>query len=187
MTTAEIETIFRDLNAVGLLAVTGVLGYAEFAQLVQKEMPCPLCLLQRMGFVAVLFGLLLNVVYGSRSLHYSLATFGALFGGIAALRQISLHVAPGNPGYGDPVMGFHYYTWAFIVFAVIIFGLAGVRAFGIQYNGKDYCAFSQQSLLCRVAIVLALSIVCINGIVTFAECGPLECPENPQSYWLFSH
>lgn len=186
MNTAETEKLFRDLNALGLLAITCILTYAEYGQLVLQEMPCPLCLLQRMGFVAVMFGLLLNVLYGSRSLHYSICTLGALFGGIAALRQISLHVAPGDTGYGPPVMGFHYYTWAFIVFMVIIFGLAGVRAFGIQYKGKDYCAFGEQSLLCRIAIVLALVIVLVNAVVTFAECGPLECPSDPKSYWLFS-
>jgi len=28
--------------------------------------------------------------------------------------------------------------------------------------------------------------VTMNAIATFAECGPLQCPDNPTSYWLFN-
>ena len=57
----------RDLNALGLLAVSLVLATALFLQVTVGELPCPLCLLQRVGFVAAGFGLLLNVRFGSRS------------------------------------------------------------------------------------------------------------------------
>ncbi len=33
-------------------------------------LPCPLCLLPRIGFVMVAFGFMLNVVYGPQSRHY---------------------------------------------------------------------------------------------------------------------
>ena len=54
----------RTLNALGMLAVCLVLILAFAYQFALYELPCPLCLLQRVGFVAVGFGLGLNLLYG---------------------------------------------------------------------------------------------------------------------------
>ncbi len=51
------------LNALGLLGITFVLLMASVLQVVLNELPCPLCLLQRLGFMLVMFGFMLNVVY----------------------------------------------------------------------------------------------------------------------------
>jgi len=69
---------FRLLNAIGLILVNAVLGAAFYGQFVGGELPCPLCLLQRVAFVAVLYGLVLNVVYGAKPLHYSIILVSAL-------------------------------------------------------------------------------------------------------------
>ena len=39
--------LFRRLNAIGMLLVSVVLLSAFYGQLVEGELPCPLCLLQR--------------------------------------------------------------------------------------------------------------------------------------------
>ncbi|WP_444911400.1 disulfide bond formation protein B [Microbulbifer sp. PAAF003] len=176
---------FRELNALGILAVCAVLVAAEYFQLVNGEMPCPLCLLQRIGLTGVLFGLMLNVLYGNRPLHYSLATLSALFGAATALRQVSLHVIPGTPGYGDPLMGYHYYTWALIIFYMTIIGIAIISAFNKQYGKPIFISFRDQRALGKTAIVTAFSITTLNIFITFAECGPTACPDNPDNYWLF--
>lgn len=178
---------FRNLNALGLIAISLVMAYAEYSQLFQHELPCPLCLLQRIGFVAVMFSLLLNVIYGSKLLHYNLTIIAALFGAAVALRQISLHVIPGTPGYGAPFLGYHFYTWAFIVFSIIILVVAIISSFSSQYDSDGFVTFWQQPAVAKIAIVLCLLMVAINVIVTFAECGPLVCPDNPTNYWLFSN
>ena len=33
---------------------------------------------------------------------------------MVAMRQILLHIMPGDPGYGSALLGYHYYCWAFI-------------------------------------------------------------------------
>lgn len=96
------ESLARQLNALGAIAISLVLAFAFYSQFINAELPCPLCLLQRVGFIAVLFGLLCNIIYGPRSLHYSFMLLGALFGAAVALRQVALHVIPGTPFYGDP-------------------------------------------------------------------------------------
>ena len=54
------------LNALALLAIAVVLGVAFFDQLVNGELPCPLCLLQRSGFLLLAIGPVLSVARGRR-------------------------------------------------------------------------------------------------------------------------
>jgi len=178
-------TLFRNLNALGSLAVPIVLLTAFYDQFTGGGLPCPLCLLQRIGFVGVLCGLILNVVRGLKPDHYSIMIVSAFFGAAAALRQVSLHIVPPDPGYGGTFLGYHYYTWAFIVFAAIILGTAIIAAYSTQYHKRRFIRFSDQNALCKVAIVAAVAVVAANVIATFIECGPGQCPDNPVSYWLF--
>jgi len=39
---------------------------------------------------------------------------------------------PGDPGYGSALLGYHYYSWAFIGFAVAIIALAAMLLFDEQ-------------------------------------------------------
>ena len=47
-----------------LVAFAGVLTAALVMQFVFGELPCPLCLLQRVALVGVAYGLLLNLRFG---------------------------------------------------------------------------------------------------------------------------
>lgn len=179
-------SLFRKLNAVGMLLVCAVLGMGFYSQFTQGELPCPLCLLQRVATVAVLCGLMLNVVKGPKPDHYSIMIIAAFFGGAVSLRQISLHIVPGTGTYGAPFLGMHYYTWAFLIFALIVLGTAIIAAYSTQYHKQKFIAFRDQSGIAKIAIIASLLFVALNAVVTFIECGPIECPSNPTSYWLFS-
>ena len=39
---------------------------------------------------------------------------------LASGRQVLLHIAPGDPGYGTTLLGLHFYTWSFIAFVALI-------------------------------------------------------------------
>ena len=62
-------TLAARLNLLGLLGVNAVLLVAFYYQLAQGELPCPLCLLQRAGFVAAGIGFLLNLRCGGVPAH----------------------------------------------------------------------------------------------------------------------
>jgi len=169
------------LNTLGLLGMTLVLLAGSVLQFTLGELPCPLCLLQRLGFVMVMFGFLLNVVFGVEQKHYGIVLVGALFGVATSLRQISLHVIPGTPGFGSPILGMHYYTWAFVIFCMAIAGVALLLIlWNTEYSNKNYEMSTFGKSVCLLAIVAVL----INVISTFVECGPFECPADPVSYWL---
>lgn len=169
------------LNILGLFGLTLVLGAAFVLQFALRELPCPLCLLQRVGISMVMFGFMLNVVYAPRQRHLGIALFGALFGAATSLRQISLHVLPGSPGYGSMLFGYHYYTWAFILFVLVIFGIAMLlMLWDLDWHKEDYSMPKIGLWVCRLAVL----IIGINVLASFAECGPFECPDNPMMYWL---
>ena len=75
------------LNILGLLGITFVLLMGSVLQVAWNELPCPLCLLQRIGFVMVMFGFMLNIIYGTQQRHYGVILIGALFGAATALRR----------------------------------------------------------------------------------------------------
>ena len=169
------------LNSLGLLGITLVLLMGSVLQVAWNELPCPLCLLQRLGFVMVMFGFMLNVIYGTQQRHYGVILVGALFGAATALRQVSLHVIPGTPGFGSPIFGMHYYTWAFVIFAMAIAGVALLLLlWNKEWTSENYRMNKFGKFVCILAIVAVL----INVISTFIECGPYQCPDNPVSYWL---
>src|SRR5690606_6755374 len=101
------STFSRAINTLALLGICGVLGMAFFDQLVNNELPCPLCLLQRMAFMLIGMGLLLNIRFGPSPMHYGVILLSSLVGAVASGRQVLLHLAPGDPGYGAPFMGLH--------------------------------------------------------------------------------
>jgi disulfide bond formation protein DsbB len=176
---------YRQLNALGIIAISAMLTYAFADQFVNHELPCPLCLLQRLGFVAVSIGLLLNVTHGPRPSHYGFAIAASVAGGAMALRQVSLHVIPGTPGYGSPFLGLHFYTWAFLLFAFMIAAIAMISSLPRQYDDLGWLQWRQQPLLCKLAIVVITIIISLNALAAFSECGPGPCPDNPEQYWLF--
>ncbi|MGF1742247.1 disulfide bond formation protein B [Vibrio profundum] len=172
------------LNTLGLVGISAVLLIGFVMQYSLNELPCPLCLLQRVGFGLVMFGFMLNVVYGPQQRHYGVVLIGALFGGVAALRQVSLHVVPGVPGYGSAVLGMHYYTWAFVLFGATVLGVAVLlMMWNNEWNKNDSY---DMSTFGRFACLLAISVVALNLLSTFVECGPYQCPDNPISYWLIN-
>ena len=175
----------RNLNALGLVAISLTLAYAFFDQLLYGELPCPLCLLQRLGFAAVCIGLILNLTVGPRPAHYGFSIIAAVAGGAFALRQISLHVIPGTPGYGAPFLGFHFYTWAFMLFAIIVTGLAVLSSLPAQYEAPRGDS-SWQALpgFSKIAVASALLLIALNAVAALALCGPGVCPDDPVGYWL---
>jgi disulfide bond formation protein DsbB len=169
-------------NALGLCAIALVLLVAFAAQLVLHELPCPLCLLQRIQFAMLAVGPILNVRFGPRPSHYAVSLLTAIVGAAFATRQILLHVMPGDSGYGSALLGYHYYTWAFIGFAVAIIALAVMLLFDDQFrdDGKP----QPVGVFAHIAVWVVIALAALNVISTLLECGFGACPDNPVVYQL---
>jgi len=176
-------SLARMLNVVFVLAVTAILLGAFAVQFGAGELPCPLCLLQRLAMLGVGSGALLNVLYGVRPRHYGLSLAGVLFGATVAGRQVLLHIAPGDPGYGSTAMGLHLYTWSFIAFALIGCILCAMLWLDSQF-ATPRSARGQMHVGRPATAVLALFVLvaAANVATTLALCGLGPCPDNPTGY-----
>lgn len=163
----------RNLNALMVIVLSSVLLAAFGVQIFMHEEPCPLCMLQRLGMIGVATGALLNIWFGIRMSHYGLCLFSALTGSFVALRQISLHVCPGFPTFGIPVLGLSLYTWSFVVFVCIIFAVAFLL---FLYNPEENKVESPPiNSLGKFAFILILCIALANIVTTFMQCGFSPC------------
>src|SRR4051794_15369705 len=172
------------LNALGLYAIALVLAAAFAAQLLLGELPCPLCLLQRIQFALLAIGPILNVRFGARPSHYAASLLVAAAGAAFAMRQILLHIMPGDPGYGSALLGYHYYTWAFIGFAVAIVLIAAMLLFDRQFRDDGAAQPAEIGAFARIAVWLVIALTALNVIATLLECGFGACPDNPVEYEL---
>ncbi|MDY0075757.1 MAG: disulfide bond formation protein B [Bacteroidales bacterium] len=167
-------------NSTAILAVSSILTGAFFFQFVLHEDPCPLCLLQRMGMMGVIFGLSLNTFFGLRKEHFGIVILAALAASVFSVRQILLHIAPvpGEPtGFGSEVFGMHLYTWAALIFMASIIGSV-VFLFLIKDEAKG---MKRQALTYeKVVFYLIVLLTVANFIATFFECqlGPC-CEDGP--------
>lgn len=108
-------------STLGLLGVCTILGAALVMQFVYNESPCPLCELQRAGFLNIGIALLMNLKYGNKVAHWALVILSASAGMAVSIRQILLHVT--DPiGFGSAVLGLHMYSWCFLGFALAVLG-----------------------------------------------------------------
>ncbi|WP_027185302.1 disulfide bond formation protein B [Desulfovibrio inopinatus] len=174
------RTLGRVLNALCVFMVDFVLAGALFFQFVLQEMPCPLCLLQRIAFIGLAIGPMLNVRFGVRAGHYGISLLSAVYGMAVSGRQVFLHIIPGTGGYGGTVLGLHLYTWAFIFFITSIV-IIGIFLFYHDNFLEERDIVYSDGLTKLVFIITAL-IVLINIISTFFECGMGQCPDNPTHY-----
>lgn len=163
------------LNGLVILIIIGVLLSAYVVELFWHEVPCPLCMLQRLCMIGAAIGCLLNVRFGIHTSHYGLTLLSSLTGGTVALRQISLHVCPGFPEFGFPVLGLSLYTWSFIVFACTVLAVAGLLF--LYDSGKANTESPSLPLFGKIVFGALLTVTAANMITTFLHCGLGPCHE----------
>jgi disulfide bond formation protein DsbB len=180
---SEQRTLGAILNMLGLLGISLVLAVAFFYQLALGELPCPLCLLQRAGFIAIGMGFLFNIRLGERPSHYAMILIASLVTGFISMRQVSLHLAPGDPGYGSALFGLHFYTWALIAavgivcYVALVFVLKDVT--GDRHGAVSVCGPASNAVFAIFALLVAA-----NLLSTVLECGAGQCDDNPVRYLL---
>ena len=163
-----------NLNTLLILIISGILLAAYGVQFIYKEEPCPLCMLQRLGMIGVTCGAALNLCFGTRTTHFGFMLLSALVGGCVALRQISLHVCPGFPHFGIPVLGMSLYTWSFLIFACVVLYVAILL---FLHEDKDQEPVLPLSRLSFLAIGAVFFLCLANFISTLLSCGLGPCAD----------
>jgi hypothetical protein len=131
--------------------------------------------------VLIGIALILNIRFGAHGAHYGWGILGALAGMAVSLRQILLHVMPGDTGFGNTFLELHFYTWAFVGFFCLIAAqaiLMMLPSSGVRNHGW----FAKAMVIWFILLVLA------NVLSTLLECGIGPCADDPVTYdgfhWL---
>src|SRR5258705_12160971 len=100
------------LNALSLYAVALVLAAAYAAQFILHELPCPLCLLQRILFSTLAVGPILNIRFRPRPSHYAMLLPAAGARAVPSTPPVLVHIIARFAGYGSAPLAHHYFNLA---------------------------------------------------------------------------
>lgn len=173
---------------VWVLVLILVGGFA--VQLMTGELPCPLCVMQRIALMLCALGRL-HILLAARdgaltcrtvAVGSGMAIIAALLGAAASGRQVLLHILPGNPGFGTAMMEFHLYTWGLIAFACQI-AASGVMLIATGWLEERPLLWDG---LARWSAIALAAIVVANLLSVIAEAGfHWGLPESPEHYLMF--
>ncbi|WKV76320.1 disulfide bond formation protein B [Streptomyces sp. PCS3-D2] len=191
----KVQYWFACLFAVGW---TGVVCAGLVHQFVQGEHPCPLCVVQRMFMLLAALGaayIIRTALHrGSVTGRHYMTGWGltliALVGGsVAAWRQTTLHILPGDKGYGGEVFGLHLYVWALILFqaSALVVGIALATAHTTADRGVPATGPGPLRTAGLFALWFLGAVIAVNLLVVFAEEGyHWFLPDDPNGYRFFS-
>ena len=176
-----------------VLAYSVVMLSAFYIQFVKGEFPCPLCMLQRYGMILATIGALFVIMQARRgeltTARYAqglgMGLIGVLAGASVSVRQIELHILPGDPGYGEPFLRLHLYTWAFVTFAIVMI-YVGVMLILMPRGIPHAPAVGTTARKLSTAIIwIFIGVVAANVIaIIFLEGFAPVLPDDPISYNL---
>jgi len=163
-----------------MFVIAGILTAAMTLQYVNGELPCPLCLLERVAMLGVCFGIVLNF---RRGFSYQNTGFSLLFAIVLlviSVRQslLDIYPRPGHEYIGSAIFGIHMPVWS------IIIALALLSAYAIKLailGGDEYLReadVSEFPAIRRIADILSIyvtAICLINLVSVVLQCGLGEC------------
>jgi len=169
------------LDRLVLLLVAAVLSAVLTAAMVMQfafgEIPCPLCLLQRVAMFGCCFGLFRQLRGGDSERGGGIALLFALLLLVVAARQSLLDLVP-RPGHayiGTAVFGLHMPVWS------VLIGVALVLALSLRltlFGDQRILLEAERPALARAARLLQLYLVlicAINLVSVVLQCGLGAC------------
>ena len=176
-----------------VVAYSVVMLSAFFIQFVMGEFPCPLCMLQRYGMILATLGALFVIMQARRgeltTARYAqglgMGLVGVLAGASVSVRQIELHILPGDPGYGEPFLRLHLYTWAFVTFAIVMIYIGVMLMLMPRGIPQAPAVGTAARKVSTVIIWVFIGVIAANVIaIIFLEGFAAVLPDDPVSYNL---
>jgi len=176
-----------------VVAYSVVMLSAFFIQFVMGEFPCPLCMLQRYGMILATLGALFVIMQARRgeltTARYAqglgMGLVGVLAGASVSVRQIELHILPGDPGYGEPFLRLHLYTWAFVTFAIVMIYIGVMLMLMPRGIPQAPAVGTAARKVSTVIIWVFIGVIAANVIaIIFLEGFAAVLPDDPTSYNL---
>lgn len=167
-----------DLVLLAILAgLAAILTAAMVLQYAAGEIPCPLCLLQRVAMFGICFGIIHHIRHGYDGRNIGVGLVWALFLLMVSVRQVLLNIVP-RPGHaypGSAVLGLHMPVWSVIIAFAILLAFAATLA---SFGGRQLSATPPSPVLTRIGTVASLYIIAlslINLVSAILQCGLGAC------------
>ncbi len=156
---------YRPFFLVIVLVCAGLLGYGYYLQFVEGLDPCPLCVFQRIAYMAVLIVALIGLLHGpgrNGSMIYSgLVSLFALMGAGIAGRQVWLqHLPPDQVPECGPGLDFMLEVFPLTEAVSMVFRGSGECA-EVDWTFL-YLSIAEWSLIWFIALALAGIIVIVQ-------------------------
>src|SRR5476649_639452 len=126
-TGARLPAMLNDLFLFSMmLTLAAILTAAMVLQYYGGEIPCPLCLLQRVAMFGVCFGIIQHFRHGYSARNDGFGMLFALFLLIVSVRQtlLDIYPRPGHSYVGSAVLGLHLPVWSIVIAVAILIALA---------------------------------------------------------------
>lgn len=163
-----------------MLGIAAILTAAMTLQYANGELPCPLCLLERVALFGVCFGILLNFRCGFSGRNTGCSLLFAVLLLVVSVRQtlLDIYPRPGHAYIGSAILGIHMPVWSIIIAVALLTAYALKLAL---LGGDDMMRntdLRSQPHVKRLAGLLGLyviALVAINLVSVVLQCGFGEC------------
>ena len=160
-----------------LLILAAILSAAMTLQYAFADIPCPLCLLQRVAMFGCCFGLIRQLRDGRSERGTGISLVFALLLLVISVRQTLLDLCP-RPGHsyiGSAVFGVHMEVWSVLIAVALLLGFAlRFALFGAPRAAPE----PEDSTISRWARGLTIYVVflcAINFLSVVLQCGLGQC------------
>ncbi len=167
-----------DLVLLAILAgLAAVLTAAMALQYAAGEIPCPLCLLQRVAMFGICFGIIRHVRDGYDARNIGIGLVWALYLLLISVRQVLLNIVarPGHAYPGGAVLGLHMPVWSVVIAFAVLLAFAATLAL---FNGGRLSLTAPSPVLTRVGAIAGLYVIAlclINLVSAILQCGLGAC------------
>lgn len=163
-----------------LAIIAGILTAAMTMQYVYGELPCPLCLLERVALFGIAFGIGMNFRHGFSYRNTGISLLFAIFLLVVSVRQtlLDIYPRPGHEYIGTAVLGLHMPVWSILIALAILTGYALKLTVLGDDDRLEHAQIARFSTLSRVAEALSVYVIvlcAINFGSVILQCGLGEC------------
>jgi len=181
MTDRGVSPIANMLDRLSLFLMLAVLAAILTAAMVMQyaygEVPCPLCLLQRIAMFGCCFGLILQLRASRSERGSGIALIFAILLLVISVRQtlLDIYPRPGHDYVGSAVFGLHLPVWSVIIAVGLLLGLAARLALFGGRRGSMDDAGALPRIVVRPLLIYVVVICAINFFSVIAQCGLDQC------------
>jgi disulfide bond formation protein DsbB len=161
-----------------LITIAGILTAAMVMQYALGELPCPLCLLQRVALFGVAFAAILGLRDGDTARTTGLGLVFSILLLIISVRQtlLDIYPRPGHEYIGSAVLGLHMPVWSVLI-ALALIGAYALKlvVFGDTGHRPRVAAYPALQRLAAIAAVYVIVLCAINLGSAVVQCGLDQC------------